>query len=60
MGLDEPERFSERVRSLDAAALREAAQRYLRNASAAVLSAKPVDQAVLDRALAPLTETAHP
>jgi zinc protease len=60
MGLDEPERFAERVRSVDPAALREAADRYLRNASAAVLSAKPVDEAVLQRALAPLTETADP
>ena len=60
MGLDEPERFAERVRSLDATTLRDAARRYLRNASAAVLSAKPVDEAVLDRALAPLAETAGP
>jgi zinc protease len=60
MGLDEPERVAERVRSVDPAALREAADRYLRNASAAVLSAKPVDEAVLQRALAPLTETADP
>jgi zinc protease len=60
MGLDEPERFAERVRAVDAGALREAARRYLRNPSAAVLSARPVDEAAIQRALGPLTETAAP
>ncbi len=60
MGLEEPERFAERVRSVDAAALREAAGRYLRNVSAAVLSAEPVDVALIQRVLAPLTEKTDP
>jgi zinc protease len=60
MGLDQPERFAEQVRSVDAAAVREAARRYLRNPSAAVLSAQPVDEAAIHRGLAPLTETADP
>jgi zinc protease len=57
MGLDEAERFAERVRAVDAAALRSAADRYLHNATAAVLTAKPVDEAAIQRSLAPLTGT---
>jgi hypothetical protein len=60
MGLDQPERFAAQVRALDASTLREAARRYLRNPSAAVLSVQPVDEAAIHRALAPLTETADP
>ena len=60
MGLEEPERFAERVKAVDGAALRQAASRYLRNASTVVLSSKPVDEAAIQRALAPLTETADP
>jgi hypothetical protein len=45
---------------VDPAALRSAADRYLHNASAAILSAKSVDEAVIQRALAPLTETPKP
>jgi zinc protease len=60
MGLEEPERFAERVRAVDAGALRDAANRYLRDASAAVLSARPVDEAMLESTLAPLIEATEP
>jgi zinc protease len=60
LGLDGPARFAERVRAVDAAALREAARRYLRNPSIAVLSAEPVDEAAVHRALAPLEKAAVP
>jgi zinc protease len=54
LGLDEPDRFAERVRSLDAAALREAARRYLRNPVAVVVAARQIDEGQIHRALEPL------
>jgi zinc protease len=58
LGLDEPERFAERVRAIDASGLREAARRYLRNPMAIVLAARPVEEVEIDRALAPLRRDA--
>jgi zinc protease len=60
MGLEEPERFLERVKSVDAASVQDVARRYLRNASTVVLSSKPVDEAAVQRALAPLTGSVDP
>jgi zinc protease len=58
MGLEESERFAQRVKAVDAAAVQAAARRYLRSPSAAVLAAKPVDEDAIHRALAPLLEGA--
>ncbi|HVR30719.1 MAG TPA: pitrilysin family protein [Thermoanaerobaculia bacterium] len=54
MDLEEPDRFAERVRAIDAAALRDAARRYLRNPVAVVLAPRPVDESAIHRALGPL------
>ena len=51
LGLDESQRFLERVEQVDAAKLRDVAQQYLRNPVAVVISHEPGDEQVLRQAL---------